>query len=58
MKKTYICPASHAIQIHCEGFLANSNGLNNVGVDRNGSINSQDDLLSGKKDFSSEIWGE
>lgn len=57
MKKTYISPASNAIQIHCEGFLANSD-LKNMGVDRTGSISNQSDLLSGKKDYSSEIWGE
>lgn len=58
MKKTYISPASNAIQIHCEGFLANSEQLNNMSVDRTGSITEQSGLLSGKKDYSSEIWGE
>lgn len=57
MKKTYISPATNAINVHFEGVIATSTDTG-VGVDRNGSITSQSDLLSNKKDYSSEIWGE
>lgn len=61
MKKTYITPATTAINIHSEGCILTTSGgeqMNGVGVDRGGSITSQSDLLSNKKDYSSEIWGD
>ncbi|MDD6123385.1 MAG: hypothetical protein PUB53_02915 [Bacteroidales bacterium] len=57
MKKTYISPATNAINVHFEGVIAASRDTG-VSVDRNSSIANQNDLLSGKKDYSSEIWGE
>ena len=56
MKKTYISPATNAINVHFEGVIATSGdtGLR-VG---SGEITEQSDLLSNKKDYSSEIWGE
>ena len=61
MKKTYISPATNAINVHFEGCILTASGgesMSGMGVDRNGSISNQSDLLSNKKDYSSEIWGE
>ena len=56
MKKTYISPATNAINVHFEGMIASS--PTGVSVNHDDEISSQSELLSNKKDYSSEIWGE
>ena len=55
MKKSYIAPAQTVINFNAEQAILT--GSNTVGIDSNNSLDAGSSY-SGKKDYSSQIWGE
>ena len=57
MKKSYIAPAQTVINFNAEQAILTGSDSRSVEIDKNNTLDAGS-FYSGKKDYSSQIWGE